>query len=100
MSGLDLDQHSVNSLVDLNSLVPGLNVLKNEGTQLVMSMRGVGNEANQNVIASPAVSYHVDGVYMASPHVMQAKLLDIERLEVIRRSSRYLVRSKLNRRRD
>ncbi len=84
MSGIDLDQYSVNSMVDLNSLVPGLNVVKNEGTQLVMSMRGVGNEANQNVIASPAVSYHVDGVYMASPHVMQAKLLDIERLEVIR----------------
>lgn len=84
MSGVDLDQYSVHSLVDLNALVPGLNVVKNEGTQLVMSMRGVGNEANQNVIASPAVSYHVDGVYMASPHVMQAKLLDIERLEVIR----------------
>ena len=84
MTGLDLDQYSVNSMVDLNALVPGLNVVKNEGTQLVMSIRGVGNEANQNVIASPAVSYHVDGVYMASPHVMQAKLLDIERLEVIR----------------
>ncbi len=84
MSGAELDQYSVNSLADLNALVPGLNVVKNEGTQLVMSMRGVGNEANQNVIASPAVSYHVDGVYMASPHVMQAKLLDIERLEVIR----------------
>ena len=84
MSGVDLDQYSVSSMADLNALVPGLNVVKNEGTQLVMSMRGVGNEANQNVIASPAVSYHVDGVYMASPHVMQAKLLDIERLEVIR----------------
>lgn len=84
MSGVDLDQYSVSSMVDLNALVPGLNVVKNEGTQLVMSMRGVGNEANQNVIASPAVSYHVDSVYMASPHVMQAKLLDIERLEVIR----------------
>ncbi|MCY3857760.1 MAG: TonB-dependent receptor [Gammaproteobacteria bacterium] len=84
MSGAELDQYSVSSMVDLNTLVPGLNVVKNEGTQLVMSMRGVGNEANQNVIASPAVSYHVDGVYMASPHVMQAKLLDIERLEVIR----------------
>ena len=84
LSGVELDQFSVNSMVDLNMLVPGLNVVKNEGTQLVMSMRGVGNEANQNVIASPAVSYHVDGVYMASPHVMQTKLLDIERLEVIR----------------
>ena len=84
MSGVDLDQYNVSSMVDLNTLVPGLNVVKNEGTQLVMSMRGVGNEANQNVIASPAVSYHVDGVYMASPHVMQAKLLDVERLEVIR----------------
>lgn len=84
MNGVELDQYSVNSMVDLNALVPGLNVVKNEGTQLVMSMRGIGNEANQNVFASPAVSYHVDGVYMASPHVMQAKLLDIERLEVIR----------------
>ena len=47
-------------------------------------MRGVGNEANQNAIASSAVSYHVDGIYMASPNTMQAQLLDIERLEVIR----------------
>lgn len=84
MSGSDLDRLNVNELSDLNSLVPGLNVVKNEGTQLVLSMRGVGNEANQNVIASPAVSYHIDGVYMASPHVMQGKLLDIERIEVLR----------------
>ena len=84
MSGNELDRLNINELTDLNSLVPGLNVVKNEGTQLVMSMRGVGNEANQNVIASPAVSYHVDGVYMASPHVMQAKLIDLERIEILR----------------
>lgn len=84
LSGDELDQYNVASLVDLNSLVPGLNVVKNEGTRLVLSMRGVGNEANQNAIASSAVSYHIDGMYMASPNTMQAQLLDIERLEVIR----------------
>ncbi len=84
LTDFDLDRYSIHSLVDLNGLVPGLNTVKNEGTMLVLSMRGIGNEANQNVIAAPAVSYHIDGVYMASPQAMQAKLLDIERIEVIR----------------
>lgn len=84
MSGDDLERFSVSSFVDLNGLVPGMNVVKNEGTRFVISMRGIGNEANQNAIASPAVSYHIDGVYMASPHVMQTELVDIARLEVLR----------------
>ena len=84
LSGEELDRYSISSFVDLNSIVPGLNVVKNEGTRLVLSMRGIGNEANQNVIASPAVSYHVDGVYIASPHAIQTELLDVERLEVLR----------------
>lgn len=84
MSGTELERFNVTSFDDLNGLVPGMNVVKNEGTRFVISMRGIGNEANQNAIASPAVSYHVDGVYMASPHVIQTELVDIERLEVLR----------------
>lgn len=79
-----LERYNIQSFVDLNSIVPGLNVSKNEGTRLVMSIRGVGNEANQNAIANPSVSFHVDGVYMASSHAALAQLLDVERLEVLR----------------
>ena len=79
-----LERYNIQSFVDLNSMVPGLSVSKNEGTRLVMSIRGVGNEANQNAIANPSVSFHVDGVYMASSHAALAQLLDVERLEVLR----------------
>ena len=84
LSESDLERYNIQSFVDLNSLVPGLNVAKNEGTRLVMSIRGIGNEANQNAIANPSVSYHVDGIYIASSHAALAQLLDVERIEVLR----------------
>ena len=77
------DLHA-DTLVDLNALAPGVNIAKNEGFRTVVTIRGVGNEANQNTIANPSVSFHLDGIYMASPFTLQTDLLDIERVEVIR----------------
>ena len=77
------DLHA-DTLVDLNALAPGVNIAKNEGFRTVVTIRGVGNEANQNTIANPSVSFHLDGIYMASPFTLQTDLLDIERIEVIR----------------
>ena len=58
----DVEQRQLTSFVDLSAIAPGVNVAKNEGFKTVITVRGIGNEANQNAIANPSVSYHLDGV--------------------------------------
>ncbi|MBT7334986.1 MAG: TonB-dependent receptor [Gammaproteobacteria bacterium] len=84
LGATDLDERQLTSFVDLSAIAPGVNVAKNEGFKTVITIRGVGNEANQNAIANPSVSYHLDGVYVASPFALQTDFLDLERIEVLR----------------
>ena len=71
LSGSDLEEKNINSFVDLGSIVPGVTVAKNEGYKTVISIRGVGNETNQNAIAAPSVAFHMDGIFIASPFSLQ-----------------------------
>ena len=80
----DLESRNINSFVDLSALAPGLTVAKNEGFKTVVSIRGVGNETNQNAIAAPSVAYHMDGIFIASPFSLQTDFIDVERIEVLR----------------
>ena len=64
--------------------VPGVTVSKNEGYKTVISIRGVGNETNQNAIAAPSVAFHMDGIFVASPFALQTDFIDVERIEVLR----------------
>lgn len=64
--------------------LPGLTIAKNEGFRRVVVIRGAGLEANQNDIANPSVSFHVDGVYTASDISLNTDFLDVERIEVLR----------------
>ena len=84
LSGEDIDNRNITSFVDLSSIAPGVTVAKNEGFKTVIAIRGVGNEANQNAIANPSVSYHLDGIYVASPFALHTDFLDLERIEVLR----------------
>lgn len=84
LSADDLDARDLTSFVDLSAIAPGVNIAKNEGFKTVITIRGVGNEANQNAIANPSVSYHLDGIYVASPFALQTDFLDLERIEVLR----------------
>ena len=84
LDGDDLDTQQISSFVDLSAIAPGVNIAKNEGFKTVITIRGVGNEANQNAIANPSVSYHLDGIYVASPFGLQTDFLDLERIEVLR----------------
>jgi len=84
LSGDNLDNRQIASFVDLSAIAPGVNIAKNEGFKTVITIRGVGNEANQNAIANPSVSYHLDGIYVASPFALQTDFLDLERIEVLR----------------
>ena len=80
----DIDNRGIDSFVDLSGIAPGVTVAKNEGFKTVIAIRGIGNEANQNAIANPSVSYHLDGIYVASPYALHTDFLDVERIEVLR----------------
>ena len=80
----DLDAKNINSFVDISAIVPGVTVAKNEGYKTVISIRGVGNETNQNAIAAPSVAFHMDGIFIASPFSLQTDFIDVERIEVLR----------------
>ena len=84
ISADELETKNINSFVDLSALAPGLTVAKNEGFKTVVSIRGVGNETNQNAIAAPSVAYHMDGIFIASPFSLQTDFIDVERIEVLR----------------
>ena len=84
LTAADVEDRQLTSFVDLSAIAPGVNVAKNEGFKTVITIRGIGNEANQNAIANPSVSYHLDGVYVASPFALQTDFLDLERIEVLR----------------
>lgn len=84
ISSRDLDTKNITSFVDLSAIAPGVTVANNEGFKTVISIRGVGNEANQNATANPSVSYHMDGIYVASPYALQTDFIDVERIEVLR----------------
>ncbi len=75
---------NVQQISDLNGYVPGLTVAKSGGYVRVVSIRGVGYEASDNLSAVPGTSFHVDGVYVVSPYALQTDFLDVERLEVLR----------------
>ena len=84
LNGIDLDNRQISTFVDLSAIAPGVNIAKNEGFKTVITIRGVGYETNQNAIATPSVSYHLDGIYVASPYSLQTDFLDLERVEVLR----------------
>jgi iron complex outermembrane receptor protein len=79
-----MENKNVMSFVDLSAIAPGVTVARNEGFKTIISIRGVGNEANQNATANPSVSHHMDGMYVASPYALQTDFIDVERIEVLR----------------
>ncbi len=84
ISDEDIENKNITSFVDLSAIVPGVTVAKNEGYKTVISIRGVGNETNQNAIAAPSVAFHMDGIFIASPFSLQTDFVDVERIEVLR----------------
>ena len=80
----ELESKNITSFVDLSAIVPGVTVAKNEGYKTVISIRGVGNETNQNAIAAPSVAFHMDGIFIASPFSLQTDFIDVQRIEVLR----------------
>ena len=79
-----LDRANINGVVDLTGKIPGLTINKNEGPKMVVTLRGIGHEANQNGQSVPGIALHYDGVFMPQVRSLGSGFLDIERVEVLR----------------
>ena len=80
----EIETKNINSMVDLSAIVPGVTVAKNEGYKTIISIRGVGDETNQNAIAAPSVALHMDGIFIASKFSLRTDFIDLDRIEVLR----------------
>ncbi|MEY2932320.1 MAG: hypothetical protein RL033_3069, partial [Pseudomonadota bacterium] len=65
---------------EMAALVPGLQIGVQEGNTEVF-IRGVGSD-NNTELGDPAVSLHIDGVYIPRPRGVGSMFFDIERVEV------------------
>ena len=84
LSSEEIERKNLVDFVGLSAIAPGVTVAKNEGYKTIISIRGVGDETNQNAIAAPSVAFHLDGVFIASPFSLLTDFVDIDRIEVIR----------------
>jgi iron complex outermembrane receptor protein len=87
MSNEDIKKRHVQSLIDLaDGAIPSLRVATFEARQsaLTIGMRGiVPGDANQPA-REQGVGVYVDGVYLGRQHGLNAGLLDVERIEVLK----------------
>ena len=79
-----LETKNITDFVGLSAIAPGVTVAKNEGYKTIISIRGVGDETNQNAIAAPSVALHMDGIFIASKFSLRTDFIDLERIEVLR----------------
>jgi iron complex outermembrane recepter protein len=85
MSVLSSDQigeAGATSAVDLNALVPGMQVVSS-GPFAMVSIRGIGTQ-QVNAYGDPAVGYNVDGVIQDRTVNASAEFYDVDRVEVLK----------------
>ena len=80
----DLAIQNIQTAYDLGTKVPGLTINKNDGSQLLVTLRGIGREANENTQSVSGVALHIDGVFLPNADMLRADFLDVERVEVLR----------------
>ena len=84
ISSEEIETKNLVDFVGLSAIAPGVTVAKNEGYKTIISIRGVGDETNQNAIAAPSVALHMDGIFVASKFSLRTDFIDLDRIEVLR----------------
>lgn len=84
ISGANIKQANITDLSGLNGYVPGLLAERSSGSELMISIRGVGSETPQNLYTQPGVSVFVDGIYLPTALGVWQGFLDVDRVEVLR----------------
>ena len=84
VSAEDITQANIVDIAGLNGYVPGLLTSKSSGSEMMISVRGVGSETPQNIYTQPGVSVFVDGLYVPTALGVSQGFLDLDRIEVLR----------------
>ncbi len=77
-----LQNQKITNVLDVQGLVPGLQVNRNNAA-IAFTLRGVGSNFRVQGVDT-TVAVHTDGVYISSPNAIQASLFDLERVEVVK----------------
>ncbi len=81
-----LENRQANGISDLGAMVPNLLSTNStaSATSVRLYMRGLGQNESQSPAAESAVGLYVDDVYVARLNGSNLRLLDVERVEVLR----------------
>ena len=82
VSGTELRSSGVQTIEQMQSMVPNLNIGQNNGVARV-TVRGVGLD-NNSPSAEGSIAFHSDGVFIQRSQAALAGLYDLERVEVLR----------------
>jgi len=82
LSSGQIGEAGATSAVDLNALVPGMQVVSS-GPFAMVSIRGIGTQ-QINAYGDPAVGYNVDGVIQDRTVNANAEFYDVARIEVLK----------------
>lgn len=83
VSGEELLDRGVTQVEDLGALTPGLQVNTSAGPYASFSVRSVSSLSG-NAFADSAVAVNLDGVYLATPTVLNGLYYDLERVEILK----------------
>lgn len=82
LGGAAIENNRITGVMDVQGLVPGLQVNRNNSV-VSFTLRGVGSNFRVQGVDT-TVAVHTDGVYISSPNAAQAALFDLERIEVVK----------------
>jgi len=88
VSGDELDRQHVETLQDLQQLVPGLNIQSTDPSDMQLTIRGVGDGGGQasgdaNIGMPSSVALYLDNVYLPRPGMLGSFLDDLDYAEVL-----------------
>lgn len=79
-----LEKGNVTGPLGLNGYVPGLQITPSGGSEVIVSIRGVGSQTPENFFTQPGVSFHIDNVYIPNNIALNLGFLDVDHVEVLR----------------
>jgi iron complex outermembrane receptor protein len=88
IDGEELERQQVTSLLELQQLVPALNIQSTDPSDTRISIRGLGDGGGQaggesNIGMPGSVAVYLNNVYLARPGMLATDLDDLDRAEVL-----------------
>ena len=83
ITGEDIEQSKIDSIIDVQQHVPGLTVTEAATGQALVFIRGVGTDIVGSGVED-AVAVYIDGVYQSRAAATAMQFIDVDRVEVLK----------------